>query len=216
VHFWGLTTEKLSLIPLVSLVGLLCSIAVMPVATRLFDKKGAVIFPAAVVIITTNILVVLRLLEVPWFPGNDSPLILPLVMTTSFIAALLAPVVFATINSMFADIADEHELESGHRREGVIFSARSFVIKTTGALGIFIGGMILDLIAFPRGAAAGTVPADIVWNLGFIQGPATSIFTLIGLVLYLGYRLDRKRHAEIMAELEARRRAAAQSTERAA
>jgi Na+/melibiose symporter-like transporter len=216
VHFWGLTTEKLSLIPLVSLVGLLCSIAVMPVATRLFDKKGAVIFPAAVVIITTNILVVLRLLEVPWFPGNDSPLILPLVMTTSFIAALLAPVVFATINSMFADIADEHELESGHRREGVIFSARSFVIKTTGALGIFIGGMILDLIAFPRGAAAGTVPADIVWNLGFIQGPATSIFTLIGLFLYLGYRLDRKRHAEIMAELEARRRAAAQSTERAA
>jgi Na+/melibiose symporter-like transporter len=158
----------------------------------------------------------LRLLEVPWFPGNDSPLILPLVMTTSFIAALLAPVVFATINSMFADIADEHELESGHRREGVIFSARSFVIKTTGALGIFIGGMILDLIAFPRGAAAGTVPADIIWNLGFIQGPATSIFTLIGLFLYLGYRLDRKRHAEIMAELEVRRRAAAQSTDRAA
>jgi Na+/melibiose symporter-like transporter len=60
------------------------------------------------------------------------------------------------------------------------------------------------------------VPADIVWNLGFIQGPATSIFTLIGLFLYLGYRLDRKRHAEIMAELEVRRRAAAQSTDRAA
>jgi glycoside/pentoside/hexuronide:cation symporter, GPH family len=135
VHFWGLTTEKLSLIPLVSLVGLLCSVAVMPVATRLFDKKGAVIYPAIVVIINTNVLVVLRLLGVPWFPDNDSPLILPLIMASSFLTALLAPVVFATINSMFADIADEHELESGHRREGVIFSARSFVIKATGALG---------------------------------------------------------------------------------
>jgi Na+/melibiose symporter-like transporter len=209
VHFWGFTTEKLSLIPLVSLVGLLCSVAVMPVATRFLDKKGAVIYPAIVVIINTNVLVVLRLLDVPWFPDNDSPMILTLVMVTSFITALLAPVVFATINSMFADIADEHELESGERREGVIYSARSFVIKTTGAVGVFIGGVLLDVIAFPRGASAGTVPVDTVWNLGLLQGPATSIFTLLGLALYLGYKLDRKRHAEIMAELDRRRAEAA-------
>lgn len=209
VHFWGFTTEQLSLIPLVSLLGLLCSVVVMPVATRLFDKKGAVIYPAIVVIVNTNILVVLRLLEVPWFPDNESPLMLPLVMATSFVTALLAPVVFATINSMFADIADEHELESGHRREGVIFSARSFVIKTTGAAGVFIGGLLLDLIAFPRGAAAGTVPGDTVWYLGLLQGPATSIFTMLGLLLYIGYKLDRRRHAEIMTELNRRRAAAA-------
>lgn len=216
VHFWGFTTEQLSLIPLVALVGLLCSVAVMPVATRLLDKKGAVIYPAAVVIVTTNVLVVLRLLDVPWFPGNDSPLILPLVMTTTFVSALLAPVVFATINSMFADIADEHEVETGERREGVIFSARSFVIKTTGAVGVFIGGLLLDFIAFPRGAAAGTVPADTVWNLGLLQGPATSIFTMLGLLLYLGYKLDRKRHAEIMLELARRRNAAAESAQASA
>jgi Na+/melibiose symporter-like transporter len=65
------------------------------------------------------------------------------------------------------------------------------------------------VIAFPRGAAAGTVPEDTVWYLGLLQGPGTSIFTMLGLLLYIGYKLDRKRHAEIMAELEHRRAAAA-------
>lgn len=207
VHFWGFTTEKLSLIPLVALVGLLCSVAIIPIITKLLDKKRAVIIPAAIVIVNTNVLIVLRLLDVPWFPANDSPLILLLVMLTTFISALLAPVVFATINSMFADIADEHEIETGERREGVIFAARSFVLKATGAVGVFVGGMLLDLLAFPRGAAAGTVPDDVIWNLGLVQGPATSVFTMFGLFLYLGYRLDRARHAEIMLELDRRREA---------
>jgi Na+/melibiose symporter-like transporter len=176
--------------------------------TRVLDKKRALLYPAAIVIVTSNLLIVLRLLEIPWFPGNESPAILPLVMCTTFVSALLAPVVFATLNSMFADIADEHEVETGLRREGIIFSARSFIVKTTGALGVFIGGLLLDLIAFPRGAAAGTVPEVTVWYLGLIQGPATSICTLLGLLLYLGYRLDRHRHAEIMAELDRRRAAA--------
>ncbi|NJN51757.1 MAG: hypothetical protein HC809_08235 [Gammaproteobacteria bacterium] len=90
-----------------------------------------------------------------------------------------------------------------------MYSARSFVIKATGAMGVVIGGVLLDYIEFPRGAAAGTVPADTLWTLGLIQGPATSVFTFIGLFLYMGYRLDRPRHAEIMAELERRRAEAA-------
>jgi GPH family glycoside/pentoside/hexuronide:cation symporter len=208
VHFWGLTTEQLAILPLVALVGLCCSVLIMAPITRVLDKKRALLIPAAVVIVTSNIAVVLRLLDVSWFPGNESPWILGIVSAAMFIATLLAPVVLATLNSMFADIADEHEVETGERREGVIFAARSFVIKMTGALGVFLGGLLLDFIAFPKGAAAGTVDPDIIWQLGLIQGPITAVFTLIGLLLYLGYRLDRTRHAEIMAELERRRREA--------
>ncbi len=208
VHFWGFTTEMLSLLPLVALVALLLSVPLTPLATRVLDKKWAVILPAFIVILNVNLLIVLRLLDVPWFPDNDSPWILRFVLISTFVTTLLAPVVFTSINSMFGDIADEHELETGERREGVIYAARSFALKTTGASGVFIGGLLLDFIAFPRGAAAGSVPDDIIWSLGFVQGPATSVFTLIGLLLYMGYKLDRTRHAEIMAELERRREAA--------
>ncbi len=205
VHFWDLTTEELAYLPLAALVGLLLSVPLTPLVTGLLDKKLAVLIPAAIVIVNTNMLIVLRLLDVSWFPSNESTVILPLIMLVTFVSSLIGPVIFSSLNSMFADIADEHELETGARREGVIYSARSFVIKTTGALGVIIGGALLDYISFPRGAAAGTVPADTLWTLGFIQGPATSIFTMFGLFLYMGYRLDRKRHAQIMEELAARR-----------
>lgn len=204
VHFWHFTTEQLALLPVVAFVGLLLAVPLTPLVTNWLDKKLALLIPAAIAIVNGNVLIALRLLDVSWFPSNESPLILPLVMGTTFIATLMIPVVFASLNSMFADIADEHELETGERREGVIFSARSFVVKATGALGVIIGGTLLDVIAFPRGAAMGTVPTDTVWMLGFIQGPATSVFTLLGLGLYLGYRLDRARHAEIVAALEQR------------
>lgn len=207
VHFWGLTTEQLSVLPLAAVVGLLLSVPLTPLITRLLDKKLAVLIPAAIAITNGNVLIVLRLLEVPWFPVNGSPLILPLVALVTFIGSLIGPVIFSSLNSMFGDIADEHELETGARREGVIFAARSFVTKATGACGVIIGGALLDYIAFPRRAAAGTVADDTLWTLGLIQGPATSVFTLFGLFLYLGYRLDRTRHAEIMAELDRRRAA---------
>jgi len=204
VHFWGLTTEQLSLLPLVGLVGLLCSLPLTPIFTRWLDKKVAVVGIAIFVIVNSNLFTCLRLLDVSWFPRNDSPWILPMLMFRLFVGAALAPIIFTSLNSMFADIADEHELDTGERREGLIYSARSFTQKATGAFGVVVGGAILDLIGFPKGARAGTVPADVVWNLGFFEGPATSIFTIIGIVMYLGYRIDRSRHAEIISLLAAR------------
>ena len=109
---------------------------------------------------------------------------------------------------MFADITDEHELETGERREGVIFAARAFALKATSSIGLIFGGILLDFIQFPRGATMGTVDEDIVWQLGFIAGPATSVFTFCGMLLYLGYKISRARHAEIQAELDRRRQAA--------
>ncbi len=204
VHFWGLTTEQLSIFPLVMLVGLLLSVPLTPVFTRLLDKKRSVVILAVATIVNMNAMTVLRLLDESWFPDNDSPWIMRLMMLRYLIAASIAPVIFSSLNSMFADIADEHELDTGERREGIIYSARSFTQKATGAVGVIIGGAIIDLIAFPAGARSGTVDADTIWWLGFAEGPGTSIFTIIGVLSYMRYRIDRARHAEIAAALERR------------
>ena len=154
------------------------------------------------------VLVGLRLLDAPWFPANGSALVLPLVMVVNFVGAMLAPPIFGSLNAMFADIVDEHELETGHRREGVIFAARSFLIKAISSVGVVVGGWVIDWIDFPRGARAGTVPEDVLWDLGLYQAPLPSIFVFLAVILYSGYRLDRKRHAEILAALNQRRAAA--------
>ncbi len=209
VHFWGLTTEQISSIPAFSLFGLFIGFALTPAVTRWLDKKRTLMYGSMLAITNSVVLVGLRLLDVPWFPQNGSPLILPLVIIMSFIGAMLAPPIFGSLNAMFADIVDEHELDTGHRREGIIFAARSFLIKAISSVGVVVGGWIIDWINFPRGAKAGTVPEDVLWELGLYQAPVPSIFVFIAVILYSGYRLDRTRHAEIVAALNARRAAEA-------
>jgi Na+/melibiose symporter-like transporter len=204
VHFWGLTTEKLGFLPLASMIGLFCGFPLVPLFTRLFDKKYSLIFPALFISINTNVFVCLRLLEVPWFPDNDSELMLPLLTLRYFLSGLALPLVFATLNSMFGDIADEIELTTGQRREGVIFATRSFTSKATAAVGTLIGGIVLDVISFPSQAAAGSIAEDIVWKLGLTEGPLTSIFTIIGVLFYAGYKIDQSRHREIRSTIAAK------------
>jgi Na+/melibiose symporter-like transporter len=209
VHFWGLTTEQISTIPMFSLFGLIVGMFLMAPVTRWLDKKKLLMWGSYLALINGNVIIVLRLLDVPWFPENGSPWILPLVIVMGFINSVLAPLIFGSLNAMFADIVDEHELDTGHRREGIVFAARSFLIKAISSVGIVLGGWVIDLIEFPRGARAGTVPDDVLWNLGLFQAPLPSIFVFIGVLLYAGYRLDRHRHAEIVTELAKRRNAPA-------
>jgi len=203
-HFWGMTTEQLTYIPLGQLIGLTLSVFLVPFLTSRFDKKPTLIGSAFLTLININAPIVLLLLETSWFPAPGSTVLLIILIVSHGITALLAPVVFASLNSMFADITDEHELETSERREGVIFSARSFATKATASLGLVFGGILLDFIAFPRGALMGSIPAETVWQLGFIAGPATSVFTAIGLLFYMGYRIDRARHQEILSSLAQR------------
>ena len=203
IHFWGLETDQLRLLPVGVLVGLPLGVVLAALLSRVLDKKWCLIIPAAFTIINGNVLIILRLFEL--LPENGHWSILPLLIASGFIGAVIAPVIFVTINSMFADITDELELETGVRQEGIIYSARAFAGKAANGMGTIFGGLALDFIAFPKQAQPGTVDADVIFNLGLVQGPATSVFTLGGLLLYLGYKLSRTRHQEIVAELSLRR-----------
>lgn len=72
---------------------------------------------------------------------------------------VLAPGVFAALILMFGDITNKHERDVGERREGVICAARSFAIEAPVATRLVAGGILADLIAFPRGTVTGSVPA---------------------------------------------------------
>ncbi len=199
IHFWGLETNQLGLIVLGVIVGLPFGSIVAGNLAKFFDKKWCLIVPAALTIINGNTLIVLRLFDL--LPENGHWSILPMLIGQAFIAASIAPVIFITINSMFADISDELELETGERQEGIIYSARAFAGKAANAAGTVFAGLGLDLIAFPKQALPGTVDPDVIFNLGLVQGPLTSIFTFCGLLLYLNYKLSRERHAEIVTQL---------------
>jgi GPH family glycoside/pentoside/hexuronide:cation symporter len=202
IHFWGLETDQLRLIPVGVLIGLPFGSVLAAFSARKFDKKWCLISGCAVTIISVNVLIVLRLFGI--LPENEHWSIVPMLIIAGFCAAVAAPVIYITINSMFADITDELELVTGERQEGIIFSARAFAGKAAVALGTVIGGLALDFIAFPKNAVPGQVHPDVIFNLGLFQGPATSVFSLLALSLFFKYALSRERHVQIVQELKRR------------
>ena len=208
VHFWGFTTEDLSYLAIVGFVSFPVAFVLTPALTRLLDKRMAVMLPLACWITAVNVPIVLRLLDVPWYPSNESIWVLWIFLGASTVGALSAPIIGANQNSMLADVADEHELETGIRREGVLYAVRAFSNKATAAFGTLFGGILLSVIDFPENAVRGSVPPETVWNLGLIAGPATSVFSLLALLFYLRYRINRQRHRAIVEQLQQRRAAA--------
>ncbi|MDP6828433.1 MAG: MFS transporter [Pseudomonadales bacterium] len=206
VHFWELPTESMRWLGPAALIALPISAAMTPPLTRMFDKRTILLCFGSITIINMNLMIMLRLFT-PFTPDNGDPMLLYMLLGVAFFSGLVGPALMITFNSMFADVADELELRTGGRQEGMIFSARSFSFKASGALATVIGGIALDLIAFPRAAEAGAVPAEIVFRLGVVAGPVTLVLGLLAMLFYLAYQLDRKRMAEIRDEL-AKRRAA--------
>lgn len=110
------------------------------------------------------------------------------------------------LDSMLSDVIDEHELNTGKREEGLFFAARSFATKASYGLGSFFAGIGLDIIQFPQGASPDTVPPEAVLSLAIMSGPL--MFVLFAATVFVSgrYRLTAKKHAEIMAAIEARTR----------
>ncbi|MDZ7686996.1 MAG: MFS transporter [Gammaproteobacteria bacterium] len=170
---------------------------VVPWLTHRFDKREILIGSTLSMLVVTSWAVILRLAETSWFPGNESDWIFVIVLTNTALYAFSLPIFLSAGDSMMADIADEIDLEIGHRREGVLFSARAFTSKATGSLGLLVGGVLLDVIRFPGNATVGSVADETVWQLGFIAGPATSFLLLVSLGFLFRYPLTRARYRTI-------------------
>jgi Na+/melibiose symporter-like transporter len=213
VHFWELNTEAMRWLGPMMLLGLPFSAVMAPHLTRYVDKRTVLIMFGSWVILNANIMILLRLFT-DVLPENGDPALLYILLGLAFVTGLTTPALLITFNSMFADIADELELRTGGRQEGIIFSARSFGFKASAAMATVLGGIALDLIGFPRAAEVGEVSPEIVFRLGLVAAPATIVIGMLNLMFFTAYRLDRERVTEIQAELVKRR--AAQDPEPAA
>jgi Na+/melibiose symporter-like transporter len=198
-YFWELTEEQLGLLRAAIFLGLPASFVVVPWMTRKLDKRNALILSVVVLVLSSNIPIIARLAGV--FPDNDSPVFIPLLFAFRTVGGLISLALYIVPMSMFADIGDEVALATGTRVEGLIFSARSLIGKATVGFGTMVGGLALKAIEFPLNAVPGQVDPGVVFNLGLIEGPLTSVVVLLGLTCYLKYPLNAQRHAEIRAAL---------------
>ncbi|MGE4609462.1 MAG: MFS transporter, partial [Myxococcota bacterium] len=168
-----------------------------------FDKKAGLVIGTAGWATLQILPVALRLFG--WFPDNGDSALVPTLVSCRFIQGVIVQQALVSFGSMMADVADEHELSSGRRTEGIFFGAVAFSGKLSSGLGTFFGGIGLDLISFPRGTniqTAADVDPETIVQLGILYGPVVAAFGIISVWCYTHYGLDRARHAQIISELQ--------------
>lgn len=206
-YFWRITSEQILQVSVGSGAGVVVGLPFWTLVARRLDKKPTFLIGVAGFSLLVLLPPCLHLLGA--WPAPASPAYLASLVAASAVAAFFAAAGIVAAGSMMADVADEHELATGRRQEGVLFGAQSLAAKSASGLGHQIAGIGLDLIAFPAGAAPDAVGAQQVLGLGLLAGPGVGGLAVVALVLLAGYRLDRRRHGEIAQALAARRAAEA-------
>ena len=105
--------------------------------------------------------------------------------------------------SMIADVVDEDDLNTGERREGIYNGFFTFLRKLGGASAAFLAGVVLDLAGLPSGRDV-VAPESAITAIRWLASVVTSALILWAAWLARDYPLTRRRHAEILIELDRR------------
>jgi GPH family glycoside/pentoside/hexuronide:cation symporter len=206
LFFWQLPEKTIRVFALASPPAFILAFFVTVRLHRRLDKRVTAIAAMYLIAAIVALPISLRLLGL--FPGPGSKALFPMLMLTTFMVYFGIAVLTISVLSALADVADEHELNTGRRQEGVFYAARTFFSKLSTGLGHILAGAAIDLIQFPTKAKPGEVPEDMLVQLGLVHGPLAAVPALIAAYFYSKYSIDRARHEEIQRELAHRRKPA--------
>lgn len=201
-YYFELAESQFRFYGVAALVGYALGFAVTAYLHKRIGKVALLAITAFGCTVASSASVWLRMLGL--FPDNGSPMIFPSLLFLAFLFYGQQCMLIISVASLLGDIADEHELLQGRRREGVFFASRSFFGKATSAIGHMLVGIILDVIDFPLGADVlpGTVDEEVIYNMGVSYGIVATIPGLLAGLAYLQCKLNTARHNEVLALLE--------------
>jgi Na+/melibiose symporter-like transporter len=201
-YFWAFSSEQIYYWTALVVVSALMGLLIAPRASKRWGKKGAAIRLGVLAFTVQPLPVVCRLIG--WMPDNGDPLLFPILAVVNTIDLGLIIAMQAILYSMLADLVERSEVRTGRRSEGVFFSALTFIRKTNQGIGAFIAGVILQVVALPRGVAPEQVPNASLTQLGAWLVVSQWLLWSVMLVALVFYRLDRYQHQLNLAEIRAR------------
>jgi Na+/melibiose symporter-like transporter len=198
-YFWGFTSADLSILLLVIIAASLIVLVVARPLSQRFGKKRVAIAAALMPVIIRPGTIVLRLLDL--LPENGDPMLLKILCVTVFLEYAALIVAMTMIGAMIADVTDEHELRTGSRQEGLLFSANMLMAKASSGIGVLVAGFVLKAARLAENATPETVSPETVVRLGVFTATIAGIFYLGTIAFFRRYDLSRERHAGILVEL---------------
>jgi Na+/melibiose symporter-like transporter len=101
-------------------------------------------------------------------------------------------------HALLADIADEQELVTGKRQEGVMFAAAFFAAKFISGFGYLVAGPFLDLIGLESGMLPGETPASVFWGLGLIMGPGLAL--ILAIPVWMAFKVNQSKASQLQVQ----------------
>ena len=201
--YWELTDAQIGWLILNNIFGYAIGFFSAASVHQIIEKRWAIVISAAGLSIFWSSAVSLRLLGLA--PDNTTWELVAFIIFFGTFASACGSILNISVMSALADIADDHERNTGRRQEGIFYSARTFFAKVTNGIGHVVAGVALDVIEFPRGVPASEIHPDKIFALGIIDGPFAMVWGLIAAVIYAGYRIDKQYHGELQKDLAIRR-----------
>ena len=201
--FWELTPQQIGFLILNNILGVHVGFFLAARLHHRFDKRWTIALSAIGLSVFWSMTVNLALLGLA--PANSSWALVAFIIFFGTFSSFFGAVLNISVMSALADIADEHELKTGLRLEGIFYSARAFFAKAMNAIGHVVAGLALQYyVMLPPNSVPGDVAPDIIFRLGIVDGPFAMIGGIIAGVVYLGYRIDKSVHEQTREALAAR------------
>ena len=194
-YFWEFEATQIKYFLPIYLIGTIFAFYLTPKMVKRFDKRNIVVICIGMVGILSPAAFIFYNLGLT--PPKGSIELVAFISLFLFILITFNIIGIMTRDSMLGDISDEVELESGKRQEGILYAAISFMGKVNTGLGSFTAGLVLSLIGFK---GSNSTDSEI-YSLLIIQGPVVACLVLIPAFLVYKYKITRKKHAEIIFEL---------------
>jgi Na+/melibiose symporter-like transporter len=207
-YFWCLGSRELAILALDGVFSAFVAIWLAPRLSIRIGKRNGAILLSFLVILFGALPYVLSLNGL--FVPIGSAWLVPALFAIQFFYSLAGTTSMVLVHAMIADVVEEQELKTGHRSEGLFYSAHSFLQKCVSGLGVFLAGLMITAVGLPERANPATVDPAIAKNLVLLYLPLFAVATAAAAMILKFYRIDRASHAATLARLAARPQAAAE------
>ena len=197
-QFWGLSTLQIQEFIKIYFLSTIVSWFLVPKLVRTFEKRSILLFSLTIIGIFQATPYVLY--KIGLSPEFGSITLVYFLSVFIFVTGTFSIMSLMTRESMVPDMIDQVQQVSNLRQDGTISSLTSFCAKCMTGLGQFFSMFVLWLISFPQGSVEATFAQREM--LALFQGPLIMLLFVIPIVIFSGYKIDRKKHNEILKKIK--------------
>jgi Na+/melibiose symporter-like transporter len=202
-YYWQLEGPQIRDVQLAQVPGTIIAALLATRVIRRLDKKRTMIAGVAGFCACVLLPVLLPMLGA--LPPPGTPELARALMAFQFLEGLTYGSFLVATGATAADIADEHEANTGRPQQGALPGITFFCTKASSAAINLAVGVLLDLVRFPVGAKVADVPQDKVAQLAVFTVVVVSSAALLLVWVISRYDISADKQARINERLRALR-----------